>query len=693
MKIFLQILKIEANFKIETQSKITRLISPFLKKLKDKNYTYNIKYSEDYKKAEIEYKNGKFAQNNEDENLSILFRTEFINKPIIYCQYNPELKETAYSINYTYTSKYLKDIPISDKPDENSDISYIFKYEKNEVNETPGLFIFLIDQSGSMSGNRIKLVKKSLLLFIQSLPEESYFQLIGFGSNYNKYNEKPVIYNKENVEKIINIINLLDANLGGTNISGPLKEIYSDECYSKINFSKNIFLLTDGVVWDREECFEVINKNSGKFRIHSIGIGSGFDKVLIERCGKLGKGTSSFVLDMNNINSVVIDALNNALRPYITNIKFEFENYKEELASSIIKCNPVNNFSYQNEIMNYSFILPGGKELSNLKIKISGKDPINLIENNICFDNILKLENGEDLSKMIVGKALKNNEELIKDEKKEIEFAKKYQILSKNTALFAEILNEEKQQYELIKVDLFNTQQIKTMGMGMPTGMRMGMPPIMGIGMPPMPPGMGMQPGMGMGMPTGMRMGMPPIMGMGMPPIMGIPSMVMGQSPPYSQSQPMFQMNLNNMNNNMSTMNNMNNNLDNNMNSSNNNFSLSSVQSNITKTISKDNKINENKEIDLIMSQDIIEGSWNENEATKKIIDIISEEKFNIIKSRINTMNKGENEIKIIYTIMVIYYIKTKHTEKLNEYKLIIKKAIKFLQKNGIDYDAIISDI
>ena len=58
------------------------------------------------------------------------------------------------------------------------------------------------------------------------------------------------------------------------------------------------------------------------------------------------------------------------------------------------------------------------------------------------------------MSKMIVGKALKNNEELLNNEKKEIEFAKKYQILSKNTALFAEILNEQKQESELIKVNL-----------------------------------------------------------------------------------------------------------------------------------------------------------------------------------------------------------------------------------------------
>ena len=74
--------------------------------------------------------------------------------------------------------------------------------------------------------------------------------------------------------------------------------------------------------------------------------------------------------------------------------------------------------------MNYSFILPNNKEFKNLKIKITGKDPINIIESNINLDNIIKLENGEEMSKMIVGKALKYNNELIKDEKKEIEFAK-----------------------------------------------------------------------------------------------------------------------------------------------------------------------------------------------------------------------------------------------------------------------------
>ena len=61
----------------------------------------------------------------------------------------------------------------------------------------PGLYVFLIDQSYSMGGKLIELVKQALLLFIQSLPEQSYFQLMGFGSDFKKYNLEPVIYGKE----------------------------------------------------------------------------------------------------------------------------------------------------------------------------------------------------------------------------------------------------------------------------------------------------------------------------------------------------------------------------------------------------------------------------------------------------------------------------------------------------------------
>ena len=654
---------IKANFEIKTESKITRLIAPFFDEEAKKNSSFEVQYSPDYKSAQIKYIKNPDNETNKIEggyndnilsgkrnaatfysSFCILFRTENMNKPILYYQYNPELKETAYSINYVYTSKNLKEIPIPQKPDEDNTVSYTSKYEDNIANETPGLFVFLIDQSGSMSGKSIELVKQALLLFIQSLPPNSYFQLIGFGSNFKKYNEEPVIYNKENVQNITNVINGLKADLGGTNISSPLNAVYTDANYAKINLSKNIFLLTDGQVHDREACINLITTNSSKFRVHSLGIGNDFDKILIERCGKLGKGTSAFVQEVEKINSVVIDTLNKCLRPYITDIKFEIENYKEELAKKIIECTPINNFTYQNEIMNYSFILPDNKELSNLKIKITGKDPINTIESDVNLENAIKVENGEEMSKMIVGKALKNNDELTKDEKKEIEFAKKYQILSKNTALFAEILNDENQQSKLIKVNLNEYQKSNFSNYRLPN------PPMMAIG----------------SMMANQRAPRRMLMNFATKSIncsLAAPKKKDGvcyemsfkraerprkdnYNPPPPPPPPFQQQNI--------------------------------IKDDITR---------------IIMSQDIIEGFWEENEDTKKIINIITIDKFNHIKNNVILLKKGANEMKIIYTILVIYYLNTKYTARLNEFRLVLNKANKFLINNGIKYENIISGI
>jgi len=77
---------------------------------------------------------------------------------------------------------------------------------------------------------------------MQSLPEGSYFQIIGFGSHYKKYDEQPKEYNKENIDTALKKIEKLKADLGGTDIYEPLKNIFdSYKIYEKINLTKNIF--------------------------------------------------------------------------------------------------------------------------------------------------------------------------------------------------------------------------------------------------------------------------------------------------------------------------------------------------------------------------------------------------------------------------------------------------------------------
>ena len=186
---------------VNTNSKITRLIMKSI----DNKYITSKNYSDDYKRCEIEVLYSGNPNNNEYPSFTILFRTENINKPTLYAQYDPSKKETSYVLYYIYSSQSVKEIPIPEKLDEDVDICYYNKYQGDVINDTPSLFIFLIDQSGSMNGKPMELVKNTLKYFIKSLPKKSYFQLIGFGTWYKKYNEKPVEYNATNVENIITI--------------------------------------------------------------------------------------------------------------------------------------------------------------------------------------------------------------------------------------------------------------------------------------------------------------------------------------------------------------------------------------------------------------------------------------------------------------------------------------------------------
>ena len=200
-----------------------------------------------------------------------------------------------------------------------------------------------------MSGTPINLVSKALLLFLQSLPKNSYFQLIGFGTNYEYYNKEPTEYNKENIKEIFEKIKKLKADKGGTNIYSPLKDIFSKEVYNNISLPKYIFLLTDGEIDNKDKTLTLISLNNFNFKILSLGIGDSFDKDLIERSALVGKGKSYFIKNLSELNKSVISALTFTQRKYINEIQYDINlNKKYEFNT--------NNLVFSNEIYNSFFI-------------------------------------------------------------------------------------------------------------------------------------------------------------------------------------------------------------------------------------------------------------------------------------------------------------------------------------------------
>ena len=124
-----------------------------------------------------------------------------------------ELETPNYITLFSQTSAKYKD-----------EKSYLFNYklsgQKNSITAKdnkelePALFIFLIDQSGSMNDLSMEIVKEALPIFLPFLQKGSFYQMIGFGYKFKIYDQFPKEYNEENIKKSLEVIDSLDNDMG-----------------------------------------------------------------------------------------------------------------------------------------------------------------------------------------------------------------------------------------------------------------------------------------------------------------------------------------------------------------------------------------------------------------------------------------------------------------------------------------------
>ena len=146
-------------------------------------------------------------------------------------------------------------------------------------------FTFIIDRSGSMKReNRIQLAKDALSIFIRSLPKDSSFSIIGFGSMFTamQSDEDQVIhpYNDDTRDAALCEISQMLANYGATNILEPLKFVQENIAKDSA-LKQRVFLLTDGRVDEKEQVIDYAAEHSNNTRIFTFGLGNGCDEALV----------------------------------------------------------------------------------------------------------------------------------------------------------------------------------------------------------------------------------------------------------------------------------------------------------------------------------------------------------------------------------------------------------------------------
>ena len=646
---FPELSSLKGQIDIKTKNKIIKIEKAILSEkinILEEKYLDEINKNNYLVKYEYNNINKKFSRSPDFDDLKSIDELDYIpsskiyfelekNEPLILIQnYLLYKDEKCYNIQYKFIEKKLEE-----------------KISKN-LNLNPALFIFLIDQSGSMDGNPIKVAKKSLLLFIQSLPAGSYYQIIGFGSDFKKYDQIPKEYNEYNIKNSIQLIYGLEADLGGTDIYSPLQDIYnSDKIYDKIELPKNIFLLTDGEINNKGDTLAIIEKNSNKYSIYSIGIGDYFDKDLIKNAGIIGKGNYNFCKDIETLNKIIATEINNATSPFISNFEInthflQDNSYNINYKNTIIKKNKVLNFGYvlkqnENNLNPINFDIKY-KENNNRKTE-EKKENYKIIP--------YEIPKGEELFKLILNNYILENVNLSEEEK--LGLSLKYQILNKETSLFAEIELSDKITEEM-KIKIIGNKENNIL-------IKKRKRRYYG----PAPCGCTCSP--------------------------------VGSAPTYYRSNKKssgFSFEFPNIF--KSVGNSIKNFFSFKKNESETNQSMDNNQKDINNqkhiNIQKDNKININEKEELmkiINTQNFVNGYWDINNETKNIKKKYERE-FNLLKG---LKDKNIDDI-IAMTIIMVFFINKEHNELLIELVMIIKKAKFYIQdRTKSTYENIINEI
>ena len=198
--------------------------------------------------------------------------------------------------------------------------------------------VFVLDTSGSMSGEKIEQAKKALDFCVNNLNTKDKFSIITFESDVEKFSEKLLSANNENIENATDFIEKISAS-GGTNIYDALLsslELFSDSTNPKI-----IVFLTDGQptvgVTNVDKILNAVSERNEDSRIFVFGVGYDVNTHLLDKISEQNKGVSEYVKPEEDIEVKVSGFYSKISNPVFSDLRINFgkikvkDNYPQEL--------------------------------------------------------------------------------------------------------------------------------------------------------------------------------------------------------------------------------------------------------------------------------------------------------------------------------------------------------------------------
>ncbi|MGB0578032.1 MAG: marine proteobacterial sortase target protein, partial [Alphaproteobacteria bacterium] len=162
----------------------------------------------------------------------------------------------------------------------------------------PRDIVFVLDKSGSMSGKSIKQARKALSFALDRLRPSDRFNIIRFSNVTDQLFDSVRPANQFSLARAKQYVADTRAD-GGTEMRPALLHaLAGDDVPDRL---RQMVFLTDGAISNEDQLFKDIQQHIKATRLYTVGIGSAPNSHFMRRAAEIGRGSFTYIADLNNV--------------------------------------------------------------------------------------------------------------------------------------------------------------------------------------------------------------------------------------------------------------------------------------------------------------------------------------------------------------------------------------------------------
>lgn len=187
--------------------------------------------------------------------------------------------------------------------------------------------VFIIDTSGSMSGESMYQAKAALTYAVDALHQEDTFNVIDFDSSARELWSYAKSANAENKTDASQYIQRLSPE-GGTEMMSALQLALAHKSVApeQPERLRQIIFITDGSVGNEAQLFAYIQNNLRHNRLFTVGIGSAPNSFFMTDAARMGRGTFTYIGSIDAVQVQMQTLFERLAHPTVADVLVNFSN-------------------------------------------------------------------------------------------------------------------------------------------------------------------------------------------------------------------------------------------------------------------------------------------------------------------------------------------------------------------------------